>query len=118
VSAPTAGGAAPDADDPEAQTLPTTQGEARIALPATDEPASGERPPLLSGLGRGAGLLGDLALLLFVVVPAGVLLLSVLPGRAGAAGVGRSVPEERVAIVGVALAMWVGVALAVLLGGP
>ena len=67
------------------------------------------------GLGPGGGVLGDLALLLFIFIPAGVLLLSAVPGRAGPPGVGRSIAEERVTIVGVAVAMWVGVAVVLLL---
>jgi hypothetical protein len=63
-------------------------------------------------------MLRDLALLLFIFVPAGVLALSTVPGRAsGGLGVGRSIAEDRVTIVAVAVAMWVGVALALLLDG-
>ena len=112
IASPVATGAAPP---PEARAAPDRdRDEISVAAPATPAPRDPASPFRL-GLGPGGGVLGDLALLLFIFIPAGVLLLSAVPGRAGPPGVGRSIAEERVTIVGVAVAMWVGVAVVLLL---
>jgi hypothetical protein len=57
-----------------------------------------------------------IVLLLFAALPGGVLLLTALAGRITAAGgTARSVVDTRIAIVGVAVAMWIGLVLAELL---
>ncbi len=112
IAPPVTTGAAPPQD---ARGSPDRdRDEISAAAPATPtqrDPSS----PFKLGLGPGGGVLGGLALLLFIFIPAGVLLLSAVPGRAGPPGVGRSIVEERVTIIGVAVAMWVGVAVVLLL---
>jgi hypothetical protein len=59
-----------------------------------------------------------LILLLFALLPGGVLLLSTLPGHMGtvrAVRAGRSIVDDRLAIIAVAFAMWVGFAVALAL---
>jgi hypothetical protein len=59
--------------------------------------------------------LAQLVFLLFLVAPGVILLLSAYPARLRMNGIGRSIVDERLGVVGIAFAMWAGFALALLL---